>query len=294
MDIDTDALDKDKKHAEIAGSDFLPRVFYFVLYCKHKKDRKYNQVYAYPEEYGINRRNDSNIIELKDDSAGAGEADKANEEKLKKRRNYFLQLKVAKETLLNRSLSNAAPVVIGEPLERKESANDKPIIRIIRKWEYDSGTNSKSSTIGTFTIDNDILSGYILEPYGTSTIESGKDKRIPAGEYNLTWHLSENFTKDKYSKKNKGRYLNNGFPKLFNGSVSQSRGILIHIGNTGMDSEGCLLPGQSIAVTTINNKKYATGVESSTDTFYKLIDYIEKQGIENVKIIITEKYEDYK
>ncbi|MDR1199839.1 MAG: hypothetical protein LBK94_12655, partial [Prevotellaceae bacterium] len=120
MKIDTEAFDKEK-HAEIAGSDFLPRVFYFILYCRHKKDREYKPVYIYPEEYGINRRNDSNIIALTDDSAGEGEADKANKEKLKKRRNYFLQLKVAKETLLNRSLSEAAPVVIGEALEKEEN-----------------------------------------------------------------------------------------------------------------------------------------------------------------------------
>ncbi|MDR1347073.1 MAG: peptidoglycan DD-metalloendopeptidase family protein, partial [Prevotellaceae bacterium] len=155
MKIDTEAFDKEK-HAEIAGNDFLPRIFYFELYRKNKKDKEYEKkpVYTYPEEYGINRRNDSNIIELKDDSAGAGEADKANEEKLKKHRNYFLQLKVAKETLLNRSLSNTAPVVIGEPLERKEGNNGDGVWHDpvenpqINKYEYYGSIKPQSACFG--------------------------------------------------------------------------------------------------------------------------------------------------
>ena len=169
----------------------------------------------------------------------------------------------------------------------------KSIIRLVRKWEYDAGTNSNSSTVGTFTIDDDTLTGYIMEPYGKSTTESGKDKRIPAGEYSLQWYTSDKFTKDKYGAKGTANYLDNGFPNLYNDSVSGTRGILIHVGNYGKDTTGCLLPGNNITTTSINNKKYVTAVLDSTVQFFKLIDYIETKGIENVKIIITEDYEDY-
>jgi hypothetical protein len=172
--------------------------------------------------------------------------------------------------------------------EEKES-----IIRIVRKWEYDSGSNSTSSTIGTFTIDNDSLTGYILEPYGESTTQGGQDKRVPAGTYSMIWHTSARYPKTKYVSKGREE-LNNGFPKIYNNNVSQNRAILIHVGNSGGDSAGCLLPGGGITVATINNKKKVTGVTSSTDKFYDLIEYIESKGIENVKIIITEAYEDYK
>jgi len=171
--------------------------------------------------------------------------------------------------------------------KNKDSAS---IIRIVRKWEYDSGDNSTSSTVGTFTIDNDTLTGYILEPLGPSTTERDQDKRIPAGEYSLTWRTSGHFPKNKYND----RYLDNGFPNIYNEDVAKGRGILIHRGCTGIDTTGCLLPGTNITVSTINNKKIVTGVTDSTTTFNKLIDIIEKQGIDNVKIIITENYEDYK
>lgn len=168
------------------------------------------------------------------------------------------------------------------------------IIRLVRKWEYKATTNAASSTVSEFTIDDDSLTGYILEPYGESTTLSGQDKRIPAGEYSLKWHTSVKFPKDKYSKKKQGKELENGFPKLYNAQVSASRGILIHIGNKGKDSEGCLLPGSNITVEKVGNKKYVTAVRGSTTVFYQLISYIESKGIENVKLVITEKYEQYK
>lgn len=177
-----------------------------------------------------------------------------------------------------------------------QSAQDEKqsIIRLVRKWEYKATTHEASSTISEFTIDDDELTGYFLEPYGGSTTQSGQDKRIPTGEYNLTWHTSTKFSKDKYSKKKKGKELKNGFPKLYNSKVSALRGILIHIGNKGKDSEGCLLPGNNITVEKIGKKKCVTAVTGSTIVFYQLISYIESKGIENIKLVITEKYEEYK
>ena len=167
------------------------------------------------------------------------------------------------------------------------------VIRITRKWEYKAPTHSSSSTVSEFKISDSDLTGYILEPYGETTKQSGQDKRIPTGKYNLTWHVSTKYSKDKYSKNKRGNFLENGFPKLYNNDVPKSRAILIHVGSKGEHSEGCLLPGSDIVVSEINGKKYVTGVSGSINKFYQLIEYIESNGIDNVKVIIEEKYEDY-
>jgi len=167
---------------------------------------------------------------------------------------------------------------------KSESDEKDSIITITRKWEYWTGTNSNSATISSFKINNSDISGYIAEPYGEETIESGKDKRIPVGTYSIKWHTSDDFPKTKYVSKGLSE-LEYGFPKLFNDNVSGDRGILIHIGNTGKDSEGCLLPGNSLK----KSGDDIIGVSQSGDKFYELIDYIEDKGIENIKIIIEDE-----
>ncbi len=168
------------------------------------------------------------------------------------------------------------------------------IIYITRKWEYKASSHSSSSTVSEFKISDSDLTGYILEPYGESTKQSGQDKRIPTGKYNLVWHVSTKYSKDKYSKNKRGNFLENGFPKLYNNDVPKSRAILIHVGSKGEHSEGCLLPGSDVVVSEINGKRYVTGVSGNINKFYQLIEYIESNGIDNVKVVIEEKYEDYK
>ena len=160
-----------------------------------------------------------------------------------------------------------------EEIEIEEIAKES-IIRLVRKWDYWSGNNATSSTVGTFTIDDDDLTGYFLEPYGESTTESGKDKRIPTGTYLMAWHSSV-------------KYPHN--PNIYNSQVPKSRAILIHVGNYGSNTEGCLLPGSGLMIT---NKK-VTGVSNSKVMFDKLIKYIESKGIANVKLIITEELGSY-
>ena len=75
--------------------------------------------------------------------------------------------------------------------------------------------------------DNPSIHGFIAEPYGPGSIQSGMDKRIPVGEYNLRWYISSSYGKNKYKKKN--IILKNGFPNVYNEKVSAQRGILIHI-----------------------------------------------------------------
>ena len=91
-----------------------------------------------------------------------------------------------------------------------------------------------STTLGSFSItDSDgtvLQEGYMLEPAGPSSTVSGKDKRIPVGDYSV------------------GSYKSSKFGDSFiisNSDVSVSRGILIHKGNYHSDTSGCLLPGSS-------------------------------------------------
>lgn len=167
---------------------------------------------------------------------------------------------------------------------KPENDDKNNIITLIRKWEKWTGNNSDSTTISSLSINNSEISGYLAEPHGEETIESGKDKRIPVGTYNLKWHTSEKFSKTKYVSKGQSE-LEYGFPKLYNDEVSADRGILIHIGNTGKDSEGCLLPGKGLK----KSGDEVVGVTQSTEMFYDLIDYIEEKGIDKVKIIIKDE-----
>lgn len=89
-------------------------------------------------------------------------------------------------------------------------------------------------TIGEFRfIDTSlglpVLNGFCLEPAGEDTTTPNQDKRIPQGRYEAVFEFSPRFK----------RYL----PVLFNEKVSKNRRILIHAGNTGTDTAGCILLG---------------------------------------------------
>ncbi len=125
-------------------------------------------------------------------------------------------------------------------------------------------TEGKDHTIGQFRVTGSKLKGYILEPGGPSTKESGKDRRIPPGTYNLVWH--------------NGRTFKNVL-KLYNENVPVERAILIHGGNYGGDTEGCLLPGTGASETYVTH---------SRAMLLKINAYVRKKGVRNVKVVISE------
>ncbi|HMU14819.1 MAG: hypothetical protein JST41_09185 [Bacteroidetes bacterium] len=125
-------------------------------------------------------------------------------------------------------------------------------------------TEGKDYTIGNFRITGSRIRGYFLEPGGPSTKESGKDRRIPPGTYDLVWHSGDRFR---------------GVLKLYNADVPVERAILIHGGNRGKDTEGCLLPG------TVAGGDYVT---HSRDMLQAINKFVRKVGIKNVKVVITE------
>lgn len=71
---------------------------------------------------------------------------------------------------------------------------------------------------------------------------AGKDHRIPEGIYNCLWHRASRFTPSL--TKTMGYEQ---FPlQLYNTIVPIDRYILIHAGNTHLDTEGCILLGEAV------------------------------------------------
>ena len=98
----------------------------------------------------------------------------------------------------------------------------------IRRYKdiYD-GTIGKFELTGVNTV---LMTGYTLESAGPDTTERGKDRRIPAGLYQVAWHKSPKF--------------NRVVPVLHNEQVPKDRYIEIHAGNYPKDTEGCILLGR--------------------------------------------------
>ena len=84
---------------------------------------------------------------------------------------------------------------------------------------------------------------------------------IPTGRYRVALGVKS----QKYSKKKQYAACNGYVPRLIN--VPAFDGILIHIGNTAADSEGCILVGR--------NKKVGMVLES-TNTFWQLYSRLQE------------------
>lgn len=99
---------------------------------------------------------------------------------------------------------------------------------------------------------------------------------IPYGRYEITMKVKSpkysNFAKYSWAKKYDG-YL----PRLLN--VPHFDGVLIHVGNSALDSEACVLVGENKVVGKVIN---------SVNTFRRLMDdYLVPAKKRNEKIIIT-------
>lgn len=95
-------------------------------------------------------------------------------------------------------------------------------ISVTRQWEGDD------STVGELAWEKDGIkhSGFMLEPAGPSSVQAGSDLRISPGTYWLDEHNGTIFR---------------GVFRLRD--VPGRSDILIHSGNRGTHTLGCLLPG---------------------------------------------------
>lgn len=97
---------------------------------------------------------------------------------------------------------------------------------------------------------------------------------IPTGTYNVTLNvISPRFSKRDFYKKNcdGGRV-----PRLLN--VPGFDGVLIHVGNSAADSNGCLCVGKNSQVGKVLN---------STNTFLALYKKLKEASLKGEKITIT-------
>lgn len=99
---------------------------------------------------------------------------------------------------------------------------------------------------------------------------------IPYGRYEITMKVKSpkysNFSKYSWAKKYDG-YL----PRLLN--VPHFDGVLIHVGNSALDSEACVLVGENKVVGRVIN---------SVNTFRRLMDeYLVPAKKRNENIVIT-------
>ncbi|EAI7202394.1 hypothetical protein K8C68_001910 [Campylobacter coli] len=146
-------------------------------------------------------------------------------------------------------------------------------IKIIRRY------TGKTCVIGKFKVFSDdklLLECFALEE-DKEGLESGKDLRIPEGNYNLRRHTPSRFenTLRSITKKDDDTMIN-----VYNDEVPASRAILIHWGNTDKDTQGCILLG----LTKDNNNESIGQSRQACKEFY---DLMYKQDLSKIQLEIV-------
>ncbi|RTI73059.1 DUF5675 family protein [Campylobacter jejuni] len=137
----------------------------------------------------------------------------------------------------------------------------------------------KTCVIGKFKVldDDKILFECFSLEEDKEGLESGKDLRIPEGNYNLRRHTPSRFenTLREITGKNDDEMIN-----VYNNEVPASRAILIHWGNTDKDTQGCILLG----LTKDNNNESVGQSRQACKEFY---DLMHGKNLEDIKLEIT-------
>lgn len=114
-------------------------------------------------------------------------------------------------------------------------------------------------TIGRLYIDGEYFCDTLEDKVRDLTKEAkvyGKTA-IPEGTYEVTLRVQS----PRFSQKRQYDFCKGYLPRLLN--VPQFEGVLIHVGNTASDTDGCILVGKN---------KMRGMVTESTDTFRRLYD----------------------
>ncbi|EPZ5960189.1 DUF5675 family protein [Campylobacter jejuni] len=136
----------------------------------------------------------------------------------------------------------------------------------------------KTCVIGKFKVlgdDDKILFECFSLEEDKEGLESGKDLRIPEGNYNLKRHSPSRFENTLRSITKKDDTMIN----VYNDEVPSSRAILIHWGNTDKDTQGCILLG----LTKDNNES----VGQSRQACKEFYDLMHGKNLEDIKLEIT-------
>ncbi|EJY7312162.1 hypothetical protein OHD94_001827 [Campylobacter jejuni] len=136
----------------------------------------------------------------------------------------------------------------------------------------------KTCVIGKFKVldDDKILFECFSLEEDKEGLESGKDLRIPEGNYNLKRHSPSRFENTLRSITKKDDTMIN----VYNDDVPSSRAILIHWGNTDKDTQGCILLG----LTKDNNNESVGQSRQACKEFY---DLMHGKNLEDIKLEIT-------
>ncbi|EGT3307134.1 hypothetical protein JDW65_000497 [Campylobacter coli] len=137
----------------------------------------------------------------------------------------------------------------------------------------------KTCVIGKFKVlddDDKILFECFSLEEDKEGLESGKDLRIPEGNYNLRRHTPSRFENTLRSITKKDDTMIN----VYNDDVPSSRAILIHWGNTDKDTQGCILLG----LTKDNNNESVGQSRQACKEFY---DLMHGKNLEDIKLEIT-------
>ncbi|EDO6676008.1 hypothetical protein FVJ98_08410 [Campylobacter coli] len=137
----------------------------------------------------------------------------------------------------------------------------------------------KTCVIGKFKVlgdDDKILFECFSLEEDKEGLESGKDLRIPEGNYNLKRHSPSRFENTLRSITKKDDTMIN----VYNDKVPSSRAILIHWGNTDKDTKGCILLG----LTKDNNNESVGQSRQACKEFY---DLMYKQDLSKIQLEIV-------
>jgi hypothetical protein len=154
--------------------------------------------------------------------------------------------------------------------------------------EHDNGKD----TIGKLYFkdqQNIIRYVFTLEDQARQVIVKG-DTRISAGKYEITLRKEGGVYESYCNHKNKEiADLTKKYGMLWIRNVPNFEYILIHIGNTETDTEGCVLVGDNI-----NNNSYISGfISNSTDAYIKLVKAVfpafDRQDKLSISIIDQDK-----
>ena len=102
---------------------YLPRLFYCKFYNKKEDwEQDKNEIFTYPDAYGTAGDNDAYLDVQLDEKTTEQEAKEKVEALKAKRFNYFEQLKIAKDPVLDKSLSGAGVKIGVKPEEEKKES----------------------------------------------------------------------------------------------------------------------------------------------------------------------------